>query len=218
LTTGIDFQPDYFVATMIALILGVTVHEFMHAWSALKLGDTTAYYQGRVTLNPSSHFDPLGFILMVFLALGIGILAWGRPVPVNPNRLQWGRQGFALTALAGPASNLVLASLVALPVRLGEVELIGFPGLLIEQIIFINLLLTAFNLVPIPPLDGSKILAGILPAFWWPYLARLEQYGFGILLILILFGQFFSGESILGSIYAPVFIFLERYIVGPLPL
>jgi len=203
---------------MIALILGVTVHEFMHAWSALKLGDTTAYYQGRVTLNPSSHFDPLGFILMVFLALGIGILAWGRPVPVNPNRLQWGRQGFALTALAGPASNLVLASLVALPVRLGEVELIGFPGLLIEQIIFINLLLTAFNLVPIPPLDGSKILAGILPAFWWPYLARLEQYGFGILLILILFGQFFSGESILGSIYAPVFIFLERYIVGPLPL
>jgi Zn-dependent protease len=212
-----DFQPDLFLATIIAFVLAITIHEFMHAWSAFQLGDSTAASQGRITLNPIAHFDPLGFILMIFLALGIGLIAWGRPVPVNPNRLRYGKVGYALTALAGPASNLVLAGAMVLPMRLSDVELVGFAGLLASQIVFLNLLLAAFNMVPIPPLDGSKILAGLLPDFWFPYLARLDQYGFGILLVIILVGGF-SGTSLLFSMYQPVLDLYWNYIVGPTDL
>lgn len=207
------FQPDLFVATIIAFVIAVTIHEFMHAWSALQLGDDTAYMMGRVTLNPASHFDPLGFVLMVFLALGIGVIAWGRPVPININRLRGGKAGYALTALAGPASNLVLAGAMMLSLRLSGTELTGFAGLLASQIVFINLLLAAFNVIPIPPLDGSKILTGILPNFWFPYMRQLEQYGFAILLVLIMVGYFFSG-NILFAMYQPVFDLLWDVFVG----
>lgn len=206
----IDFQLDVFVATVIAFVLAITIHEFMHAWTALQLGDATAYNQGRVTLNPGSHLDPIGFILMLFLALGIGVIAWGRPVPVNMNRLRNGKVGFALVSIAGPASNLVMAIAIAVPLRLSDVELLGFSGVLIGRIILLNLLLTAFNMIPIPPLDGSKILAGILPDFWYQYLAPLEQYGFIILIILILLG----GGTV-AAMYGPVFNFLLDNVVGP---
>ncbi|MFW6076095.1 MAG: site-2 protease family protein, partial [Chloroflexota bacterium] len=173
---------------------------------------------GRITLNPVSHFDPLGFILMVFLALGIGLIAWGKPVPVNLYRLQGGKAGYALTALAGPASNLLIATIIVLPLRLSGVPLEGFAGLLVSQLIFINLLLAAFNMIPIPPLDGSKILSGFLPDFWFPYLARLEQYGFAILLILIIFGRFLGGGSIIFDMYQPVITMLWTNIVGSMEL
>lgn len=212
------FQPDLFLATIVAFIIAITIHEFMHAWSALQLGDDTAYRLGRVTLNPGSHFDPLGFILMLFLALGIGVIAWGRPVPVNLYRLQGGKAGYAITAVAGPASNLILATALVFPLRYGGVEFGGFPGLLVSQLIFINLLLAAFNMIPIPPLDGSKILAGFLPDFWFPYLQRLEQYGFAILLILILFSNFGGGGSIIFEMYQPVIELFWSNIVGSLDL
>jgi Zn-dependent protease len=212
-----SFDPEFFAATVIAFVLAITIHEFMHAWSAFQLGDTTAASQGRITLNPVSHFDPLGFIFMILLALGIGFIAWGRPVPVNPNRLRYGKYGYGLTALAGPASNLVLATAMILPLRLFGTELTGFAGLLASQIIFLNLLLAAFNLIPIPPLDGSKILAGILPDFWFPYMARLDQYGFGILLVLILIGGF-TGVGLLFEMYRPVLDLLWSLVVGPTDL
>ena len=210
---GWEFDPELFLATVIAFILAITIHEFMHAWSAFQLGDNTAASLGRITLNPAAHFDPLGFIFMIFLALGIGFIAWGRPVPVNPNRLRYGKLGYALTALAGPVSNLVLAGTMVLPMRLSDIELSGFAGLLASQIIFLNLLLAAFNLVPIPPLDGSKILAGILPNFWFPYMARLDQYGFGILLVIILLGGL-TGGSLLFDMYRPVLDLFWDYVVG----
>ncbi|MEZ4520458.1 MAG: site-2 protease family protein [Thermomicrobiales bacterium] len=208
-----DFSPEFFAATVIAFVLAITIHEFMHAWSAFQLGDTTAASLGRITLNPAAHFDPLGFIFMILLALGIGFIAWGKPVPINPNRLRYGKLGYGLTALAGPASNLVLAAVMILPLRLTGVELTGFAGLLASQIIFLNLLLAAFNMVPIPPLDGSKILAGILPDFWFQPLARLDQYGFGILLVIILLGGF-TGGSLLFDMYRPVLDLFWTVIVG----
>ncbi len=206
---SIDFEPDTFIATILAFIIAVTIHEFMHAWTAYQLGDTTAASQGRVTLNPASHLDPIGFFMMILLALGIGVIAWGRPVPVNINRMRGGKWGYALTAIAGPASNLVLATVLVIPFRYGNLTLDDPLNLFFSELIFLNLLLTAFNMVPIPPLDGSKILAGILPNFWFPYMARLDQYGIGILILLIILPG-----NILAAMYGPVLRFLLDHVVG----
>ena len=210
---GFDVNPDYIFATIIAFVIGITVHEFMHAWSALKLGDATAARLGRVTLNPVSHFDPLGFIFMLLLALGFAPIAWGRPVPVNPAILRGGRHGMAITAVAGPASNLVIATAVIIPFRFGGIEVEGFLGLLVRQVIVINLLLAAFNMIPIPPLDGSKILAGILPNFWYQYMAPMQQYGVVILLLLVVIGR-----DVLQAMYLPVFTLFWESIVASTPL
>lgn len=115
----------------------------------------------------------------------------------------------AITAVAGPASNLVIATAVVIPLRLGGIEIEGFLGLLVRQVIWINLLLAAFNMIPIPPLDGSKILAGILPNFWYQYLAPMQQYGIAILLILV-----FIGGGVLQEMYLPVFTLFWESIVG----
>jgi Zn-dependent protease len=206
-------DPDYIFATIIAFVIGITIHEFMHAWSAFKLGDPTAARLGRITLNPVSHFDPLGFIFMILLALGFAPIAWGKPVPVNPAILRGGRHGMAITAIAGPASNLVIAMAVVIPLRFGGLEFEGFLGLLVRQIIWINLLLAAFNMIPIPPLDGSKILAGILPNYWYQYMAPMQQYGIAILLILV-----FIGGGVLQEMYLPVFRLFWDTVVGTTPL
>ncbi|CAN5546900.1 site-2 protease family protein [soil metagenome] len=205
----IEINPDYIVATVIAFVIGITIHEFMPAWSAYQLGDPTAARLGRITLNPVSHFDPLGFIFMIMLSLGFGVIAWGKPVPVNPAALRGGRHGMAITAVAGPASNLVIAAAVAIPMRFGGIELDGFMELLVRQVIWLNLLLAAFNMIPIPPLDGSKILAGILPNFWYQYLAPLQQYGIAILLVLVV-----VGGGVLQAMYLPVFTLFWDSIVG----
>jgi Zn-dependent protease len=210
---ALSFDPEFFAATVVAFVLAITIHEFMHAWTAYQLGDTTAASQGRITLNPAAHFDPLGFIFMILLALGIGFIAWGKPVPININRLRYGKYGYSLTALAGPVSNLALATAMILPLRFSNVQLTGFAGLLASQIIFLNLLLAAFNFIPIPPLDGSKILTGILPDFWFPFLARLDQYGFGILLVVILIGGF-TGTGLLFEMYRPTLDLFWNIIVG----
>ncbi|MCX7624126.1 MAG: site-2 protease family protein [Thermomicrobium sp.] len=209
-------DPETILATLIAFVVAITIHEFAHAWTALKLGDDTAARLGRVTLNPLAHLDPIGSIgllLIVFLGFGIG---WGRPVPVDPNRLRWGHRGMALTALAGPLSNVLLALLFALPYRLGFPAAPDTLGVVVQRLVLVNLLLAAFNLIPIPPLDGLKILLGILPAFWYPVLAPLERYGVGILLVLILFGSL--GGSILSAMYSPVYRLLFRLVVGEAPV
>ena len=208
-------SPNVIVATLIAFVVAITVHEFSHAWSALMLGDDTAQRQGRVTLNPLAHLDPIGSIgLLLIVVAGFGI-GWGRPVPINPNRLRGGQRGSAVTALAGPLSNVVLAGLFANPLRFG-VSAPESVDLFVRQFVFVNLLLASFNLIPIPPLDGHKILTGFLPAFWYQYLAPLERYGVFILLILMMFGSFTGG--ILQDMYAPVFNALRTVILGSQPL
>jgi Zn-dependent protease len=209
-------SPRYIIATLVAFVLGITVHEFSHAWSALMLGDDTAERQGRVTLNPIAHLDPVGSIGILFLVIGGFGIGWGRPVPIVPSRLRWRQRGMGITAIAGPISNVVLAALFVIPLRFGHIQVGSAAYVFLRQIVVINLLLAAFNLIPIPPLDGSKILNGILPSFWHPYLAPLERYGVMILLVLILFGSL--GGSILNAMYAPVYNALSHVIIGNMSL
>ena len=182
---GINFEPTTFFGFMLGFVLGTTFHEFMHAYSALLLGDTTAQRQGRVTLNPAAHFDPFGFLMGVLLALGVGFLAWGRPVPVNPSALRFGRRGMAIVAVAGPVTNLVFAGVLVVIMRLGASSLPGDAMLIIANMVGINLLLFAFNLIPIPPLDGFNILVGILPNYWTIVLEPIRRYSLPILLGLV---------------------------------
>lgn len=208
-----NLESDVILARIIVFIIAITIHEFCHAWSAYQLGDPTAARLGRITLNPIAHFDPIGFIGMMFIALGFPAFGWGKPVPVNPNLLRGHRQGMAITAAAGPLSNIVLATVFAIPLRFGGVEPIGFAGVFVEQMIFINLLLAAFNMIPIPPLDGLKILTGILPNFWYQYTAPMERYGFVVLLLVILVGGQ-AGRSVITEMYAPVFDLFRSTVVG----
>ena len=181
-----EFNPTLFFGFMLGFVIGTTFHEFMHAYSALILGDNTAQREGRVSLNPAVHFDPFGFFMGVLLALGVGGIAWGRPVPVNPYALRYGRRGMAIVAVVGPLSNLAFA-LALLPLyRFGGDALPGELSGIIFYMIIINLSLFAFNLIPIPPLDGYNILLGILPSNWSLILEPLRRYSIYILLGLVL--------------------------------
>jgi Zn-dependent protease len=206
----------FIVTVLVSFLISVSIHEFMHAYSAWKLGDSTAKDLGRLTLNPAAHFDPYGFMGFVFISLGFSFIGWGKPVPVNMGALRGGidqkRRSMAIIALAGPVSNVVQAAIVAIPLRWGN------PGELeyyLNIYFFVNILQAAFNMIPIPPLDGSKILMGILPNFWYPVLAPLQQYGF-----VILFGVFFLGDRLSGSggtissaMYSPVASLLTRVLL-----
>src|SRR5436309_10904902 len=116
---GLNFDPLNFIGIMLGIIIGATVHEFMHAYTAVMLGDNTPRRDGRITLNPIAHFDPFGFVLFVLMALGVGFFAMAKPVMINPGALRNGRIGGVMVAIAGPLSNLVLGALFALPFRLG---------------------------------------------------------------------------------------------------
>lgn len=207
-----SIDPQRFVFIIIAFIISITIHEFAHAYVATRLGDDTPRAQGRVTLNPVAHLDPIGFLFLVFIALtGFG-LGWGRPVPFNPYRIRWGKRGVALVAAAGPLSNVILALVLAVPQR---VFATGFGNLPPSGQVFVNLLiglnigLAAFNLIPLPPLDGLKIITGFLPDFWYPVLAQLDRYGF-----LILFAIVFFFPAILFGISDPVYRLLTGLIEG----
>lgn len=205
-------NPRYIIATLVAFVLGITVHEFSHAWSALMLGDDTAERQGRVTLNPLSHLDPIGSIGILFLVIGGFGIGWGRPVPISPSRLRGRHRGVGITAIAGPVANVLLAAIFVIPLRFGHVAQGSAVYVFLRQIVLINMLLASFNLIPIPPLDGHKILTGVLPRFWTPYLAPLEKYGVVVLIVLIFFGSL--STAILTPMYAPVYNALTHLIVG----
>jgi Zn-dependent protease len=203
-----DIRPvQDIIAILISFVIAISIHEFMHAWTAHKLGDDTARDLGRITLNPISHFEPFGFMGMVLIALGLPMIGWGKPVPVVPGRFRktfGGRRqlGMAIVAAAGPASNITQALIVAIPYQIAvrnNVDLGQF-GDLLFWFIRINVLLAAFNMIPIPPLDGHKILSGILPSFWYPVLAPLERYGFMILLLLFFIGGQLGGSLVSGMI------------------
>jgi Zn-dependent protease len=209
------------IAVAIMLLVGFPVHEFSHALAAYRLGDGTAKLFGRFTLNPVAHFDPLGGILLAVTFIGSAGsfgFGWAKPTPVNPNNLQGGHRGEAIVAAAGPISNLVLAIIVALPLRylIANPELlVQVPELVIQvmdSFIFINLVLMIFNLFPIPPLDGSKVLFAFLPPrVAWQWRPMLEQYGF-----LILLAVFFlpPGDSIGGRIISPILVGLYSFLLG----
>lgn len=208
-----DLSSNEILARIIAFILGVTIHEFAHAWSAYQLGDPTAQRLGRITLNPIAHFDPIGFIGMMLIAIGVPAFGWGKPVPVNPNLLRGHHRGMAITALAGPLSNVIIATTLAIPMRFGNIEPTGFVHTLIVQMIYINLFMAAFNLIPVPPLDGLKILTGFLPSFWYQFIAPMERYGFMVLFLVIFVGGAY-GRELFNAMYVPIFDVLLKTIAG----
>lgn len=180
------------VVWILPVIFAITVHEVAHGWVARKCGDNTAYQQGRLTLNPMKHIDWFGTVILpgLLLLTGTGfIFGWAKPVPVDARNFKNPRKDMAWVALAGPVANLLMAVGWALLARLGVaigVEAISLP-LIYSGVagISINLVLALINLLPIPPLDGSRIITGILPHYWaWQY-NRLERYGFIILLVLL---------------------------------
>jgi len=188
----------YLLYFIIALLIAFTFHEFAHAWVSKRLGDPTPEMLGRVTLNPIAHLDLMGTIFLLFVGFG-----WGKPVPFNPRYFKNPRRDIFLTALAGPATNFILALIFALPFRIGEITGISFfstslaPLFLI--IIDINIILGVFNLLPIPPLDGSKILYLFLSA---KRISEIEQFGpyllFGLIFLALLGGTDILGQIIFG--------------------
>ncbi len=208
------------IVVAIMLLVGFPVHEFAHALTAYRLGDGTAKLFGRLTLNPIAHFDPIGGILLAasFIAsAGTFGFGWAKPTPVNPNNLQGGRQGEAIVAAAGPLSNLILAIAGAIPLRyvLSNPEiLISAPIVVtvLDLFVRINIVLMIFNLIPIPPLDGSKVLFAALDR-QTEYRIRpvLEQYGF-----LVLIALFFipPGDSIGGRLIFPLIDGIYGVLVG----
>jgi Zn-dependent protease len=175
----------------VPILLAVTVHEMAHGYAALKFGDPTAKMAGRLTFNPLKHLDVVGTLAFIITQM----VGWAKPVPVNPMYFKNPRQDMLWVSAAGPASNLVMAFIFSLLLRLILIGVNVLPAFLIEPLyliaragIFINVGLAVFNLLPIPPLDGSGILSGLLP----PHLARqydeIGRYGFVILLILIFTG------------------------------
>ena len=180
------------VVWILPVIFAITVHEVAHGWVAKKYGDNTAYQQGRLTLNPLNHIDWIGTVILPGLLLlsGTGFgFGWAKPVPVDARNFKNPRRDMAWVALAGPVSNLLMAVGWALVVRAGVligVEAVSLP-LIYSGVagISINLVLALINLLPIPPLDGSRVVTGLLPSYWaWQY-NRLERYGFIILLVLL---------------------------------
>jgi len=201
---SLQTDPNAFFGFVIAIILGITVHEFMHAYAAHRLGDDTARLLGRMSLNPVVHFDIFGTLLLVLAGFG-----FGKPVPVNEARLR-GAFASSLVSLAGPLANFAIAAVCAIPLRLGTADVLG-PNYIeiLQSVLFFNVVLGIFNLIPIPPLDGSNIVFGLLPPkLQWdlrPYL----QYGPILLLILLWFG----GRLLQTVVFGPAQV-ITRTLIG----
>lgn len=199
-------EPTVALAWVAAIIIAITIHEFSHALVAKLQGDSTAELEGRVTLNPLSHVDPMGFLVLVLFGFG-----WGKPVPFNPYNLKAKRWGPALVSLAGPASNLIGVIFFGLVFRLvlqiGNLPADNLLHTFLAFIVQFNVVLMLFNLLPIPPLDGSKLLS-LLPQQFEGLVEGLQRYGFVILLFVIFFGQ-----NVLGTVFQAVEGFVFRIIV-----
>jgi Zn-dependent protease len=220
---------SHLIIYMVVLLLAISAHEAGHAWMSWKYGDDTAYMLGRVTLNPVKHTDPIGTLLIpilsfVFSAIGgflgaIPLIGWGIPTPVNPRKWTNYKQANVMVSIAGIGANLILAiigfailkTLIETGVLNGvdtETGLIKPFLLFLQYLLVLNVSLAVFNLLPFPPLDGSKVLSTFLPESFSPVFALLEQYGFLILLLLVYWG-------VVGVIIRPVFMFLQYLLATP---
>jgi Zn-dependent protease len=189
--------PSAAVAFLLGLVVGITVHEASHATSAYLLGDDTAYRDGRVTLNPISHLDVLGSLMLLMAGFG-----WGKPTPVVPSKLRGGVFGPVAVALAGPVSNLLIVAVCAILYLLPPFQG-GYLQIIVLLMAFTNALLFVFNLIPIPPLDGSKVIFPFLPRALDGFVDFMNQYGPMILLGLILI-SFLTNLPVFGILLAPV--------------
>lgn len=199
-------EPLAFVIWFAGLVLAITVHEFAHAFVADKLGDPTPRYQGRVTLNPLAHLDPIGTVAILLTRFG-----WGRPVQFDPYNLKHPVRDTALIALAGPVSNLLIAGLISIVLNSSLTASVAVvEGLF--QVLVINVVLALFNLVPVHPLDGSKIILAILP----PTLANEYQdlmHRYGLFLLLLLIFPWAGGASPISQLIFPAINFVVNLLV-----
>ncbi len=217
LFAGLGIEALYLI---IALLVAIDVHECCHAWMANRLGDPTAKEAGRLSLNPLAHLDPWGTLMLLLVGLG-----WGKPVPINAFKLRYGpKRGMAMVGIAGPLANIITATILALPLRFHLVPFISRRvggvyisfGMLLSWVIWLNLALAVFNMIPFAPLDGSRILAALLPSRWFFALARYERYGLMLLLLLIAMERF-ARTGILEIILLPPIKFLWWQLVDMTP-
>ena len=184
------------VITLLVILVSMTIHEAMHAFMGYFLGDQTAKAEGRLSLNPIRHIDPLLTILLplILLMLGAPVFGGAKPVPFNPHKVRFGEWGVALVAIVGPLTNLVLAfTFFGIGVSLGFVDKFGFSpsliGVTLQTFVFVNLGFFAFNMIPIPPLDGSRVLYALAPDFVRGFMRQVEQYGLVIIMALVMVGS-----------------------------
>jgi Zn-dependent protease len=209
----IPFTIQGLIAYSIIVLLAFPLHEFAHAWMAVRLGDRTPEFQGRLTLDPRAHIDVLGALL-----LAVGSFGWARPVEFVPTNLRNApsiKTGIVLVALAGPLMNVLIALIAALVVRLGRGSFLAGNlelASILLTIVLINLFLAVFNMIPLVPLDGSKVLWGLMPYSWSRTYGQIQQYSFFILILLII--PIGSGGSILSQIVNPPVDALFRLLIG----
>jgi Zn-dependent protease len=206
-----DFDIPTLLAKVVILLVGFPIHELAHAWVAYRLGDNTAKHQGRLTLNPLAHLDPIGSLLLL-----VSFIGWAKPVPVNPHRLKHGpRVGYAIVAAAGPVSNLLMASLVAIPWRLGAFDSAA-PGVRQFALMFVavNVALFLFNLIPLAPLDGNSVLNGIVGQRLAALLRPLQTYGPIILMGLFLISWISPQLNVLGRYLNQGMLAVTRFLLG----
>lgn len=203
------------ISRVLTLIIALTVHEFAHAFIADRFGDDTPRIMGRLTLNPLKHLDVIGSLMLIVAGFG-----WAKPVPVNPIKLkQHSKSAFMWVSVAGPASNLLLACLAAIPIRFNLIP--AFPTVsflpsamdFLVTFFIINLLLMVFNLIPLPPLDGEKILEFLLPDNMADQYAKIKPFG-PILLLALVFVLPRFGIDIVGAIMGPVLNFFQIVLLG----
>jgi Zn-dependent protease len=202
----LGLTPATIISRVIALLIAFSVHECTHAWTAYRLGDPTAKYMGRLTLDPRAHLDVLGTLMVLVAGFG-----WAKPVPVNPRNLRYGPvAGMAVVSAAGPLSNLALAVAFAAVWRLAASVIVRFgantwliptPYDLLQELVILNLALLVFNLIPLAPLDGFSVLRGVLPRRWAYQMDRLQPYGPIILFGLLALG--YVGLPVLSWILGP---------------
>lgn len=201
------------VVILVVILFSMTLHEVMHGFVAYWLGDDTAKLQGRLTLNPVKHIDPfLTILLPVLLAISGGpIFGGAKPVPFNPDRVKYDEWGVALVALAGPLTNFIIAFFI-----FGVYTLIGGGGFLGESLllaVYVNLGFMVFNMIPIPPLDGSRVLYALAPDFVRSGMVAVERYGILLVFAIVIFGGVFLGRVLIGSINAIIALFTNIFAV-----
>ena len=205
-----DFNLAAIALYLIIVIISLTVHEFSHAWAGHILGDVTAKQHGRLTLNPVAHIDPYSTLLLPVALILLGspvVFGAAKPVPFNPYAVRYGKWGAALVAVAGPASNLLMAIFVGLYLRF--VSLGGVTGRFLLQFVFVNLAFFVFNMIPIPPLDGSRVLYAAAPSGMRDVMDQMENYG-----LIVIFAFLFISYSFLSPFILSAVTTMASIIIG----